>query len=183
MAEKVKDQVTIGTDFVVLVDEENRVLGTMEKLEAHEKGLLHRAFSVLIYNDAGEMLIQKRAAGKYHTPGLWANACCSHPRAGEAVLEAASRRLREELGIEMPSEALRCGGAFIYKADFDNGLTEHEYDTMVIGSYNAEASDVISFDPQEVSDVRWVSMEALSAWVKAEPEAFTPWFKEILKRL
>lgn len=183
MAEKVKDQTTIGTDFVVLVDEENRVLGTMEKLEAHEKGLLHRAFSVLIYNDAGEMLIQKRAAGKYHTPGLWANACCSHPRAGEAVLEAASRRLREELGIELPPEALHSGGAFIYKADFDNGLTEHEYDTMVIGSYNAEASDVISFDPQEVSDVRWVSMEALSAWVKAEPEAFTPWFKEILKRL
>ena len=83
----------------------------------------------------------------------------------------------------MPSEALRCGGAFIYKADFDNGLTEHEYDTMVIGSYNAEPSDVISFDPEEVSAVRWVSMEALSAWVKVEPEAFTPWFKEILKRL
>ncbi|SCZ81503.1 isopentenyl-diphosphate Delta-isomerase [Acidaminobacter hydrogenoformans] len=180
MAEKVKDTSTIGTDFVVLVDEDDRVLGTMGKMEAHEKGLLHRAFSVLLYNDAGEMLIQKRAAGKYHTPGLWANACCSHPRAGEGVLDAASRRLREELGIEIPPDALRSGGSFIYRASFDNGLTEHEFDTMVIGRFNG---DVIRFNPQEVDAVNWISMEALKALVKEKPERFTPWFMEILKRL
>lgn len=165
---------------VVLVNEDNQVLGTMEKLEAHQKGLLHRAFSVLLYNDAGEMLIQRRALGKYHTPGLWTNACCSHPREGEAVTAAASRRLREELGIVMPPNALQVMGHFIYKATFDNGLTEHEYDTMVTGRFDGEADHL---NPEEVEAVRWIDMETLKLEIEAHPEKFTPWFKEIIKRV
>ncbi|MDK9711654.1 isopentenyl-diphosphate Delta-isomerase [Acidaminobacter sp.] len=165
---------------VVLVNEENVVLGTMEKLEAHQKGLLHRAFSVLLYNDAGEMLIQRRAIGKYHTPGLWTNACCSHPREGEDVAAAASRRLREELGIVIPQDALQVKGHFIYKATFDNGLTEHEHDTMVAGHFDGAVENI---NPEEVEAVRWIDMETLKLEIKAHPEKFTPWFKEIVKRV
>lgn len=165
---------------VVLVDEYNVVLGTMEKLEAHQKGLLHRAFSVLLYNEAGEMLIQRRALGKYHTPGLWTNACCSHPREGEEVTAAASRRLREELGIEIPPEGLQVKGHFVYMASFDNGLTEHEYDTMVVGHFDGR---VENFNPEEVGAVRWIDMETLKFEIKENPEKFTPWFKEIIKRV
>ena len=167
-------------EYVVLVDADNRVLGTMEKLEAHEKGLLHRAFSVLLFNDAGQTLIQKRAHGKYHTPGLWTNACCSHPREGEDVLAAASRRLWEELGIEIPSDALKTLGTFIYKASFSNGLTEHELDTMIQGHYNGRAE---AFNPEEVDAVRWISVDELRREVERDPEDFTPWFREILKRI
>jgi len=165
---------------VVLVDEYNVVLGTMEKLEAHQKGLLHRAFSVLLYNEAGEMLIQRRALGKYHTPGLWTNACCSHPREEEEAIAAASRRLREELGIEIPPEGLQVKGHFVYKASFDNGLTEHEYDTMVVGHFDGM---VENFNPEEVGAVRWIDMETLKLEIKENPEKFTPWFKEIIKRV
>ena len=165
---------------VVLVDEYNVVLGTMEKLEAHQKGLLHRAFSVLLYNEAGEMLIQRRAPGKYHTPGLWTNACCSHPREGEEATAAASRRLREELGIEIPPEGLQVKGHFVYMASFDNGLTEHEYDTMVVGHFDGM---VENFNPEEVGAVRWIDMETLKLEIKENPENFTPWFKEIIKRV
>lgn len=165
---------------VVLVDEDNVVLGTMEKLEAHQKGLLHRAFSVLLYNEAGEMLIQRRAFGKYHTPGLWTNACCSHPREGEEAIAAASRRLREELGIEIPPEGLQVKGHFVYKASFDNGLTEHEYDTMVVGHFDGM---VENFNPEEVGAVRWIDMKTLKLEIKENPEKFTPWFKEIIKRV
>ncbi len=165
---------------VVLVDEYNVVLGTMEKLEAHQKGLLHRAFSVLLYNEAREMLIQRRALGKYHTPGLWTNACCSHPREGEEATAAASRRLREELGIEIPPEGLQVKGHFVYKASFDNGLTEHEYDTMVVGHFDGM---VENFNPEEVGAVRWIDMETLKLEIKENPEKFTPWFKEIIKRV
>lgn len=169
-----------AVEKVVLVNEDNHVLGTMEKLEAHQKGLLHRAFSVLLYNDAGEMLIQRRALGKYHTPGLWTNACCSHPREGEAVTAAASRRLKEELGIEIPPEALQVKGHFVYKAAFDNGLTEHEYDTMVSGQFNGV---VEAINPEEVEAVRWIDLETLKLEIKEDPERFTPWFKEIIKRV
>lgn len=165
---------------VVLVNDENVVLGTMEKLEAHQKGLLHRAFSILLYNDTGEMLIQRRALGKYHTPGLWTNACCSHPREGEAVTAAASRRLREELGIVIPPDALQVNGHFIYKATFDNGLTEHEYDTMVTGHFDGMVENI---NPEEVEAVRWIDMETLKLEINAHPEKFTPWFKEIIKRV
>jgi isopentenyl-diphosphate delta-isomerase len=152
----------------------------MEKLEAHQKGLLHRAFSVLLYNEAGEMLIQRRAPGKYHTPGLWTNACCSHPREGEEATAAASRRLREELGIEIPPEGLQVKGHFVYMASFDNGLTEHEYDTMVVGHFDGM---VENFNPEEVGAVRWIDMETLKLEIKENPEKFTPWFKEIIKRV
>jgi isopentenyl-diphosphate delta-isomerase len=165
---------------VVLVDEYDVVLGTMEKLEAHQKGLLHRAFSVLLYNEAGEMLIQRRAPGKYHTPGLWTNACCSHPREGEEATAAASRRLREELGIEIPPDGLQVKGHFVYMASFDNGLTEHEYDTMVVGHFDGM---VENFNPEEVGAVRWIDMETLKLEIKENPEKFTPWFKEIIKRV
>lgn len=166
-------------ECVVLVDENNNVTGTMEKLEAHQMGRLHRAFSVMLYNDQGDMLLQKRAQSKYHTPGLWTNACCSHPRTQESILDAASRRLWEELGLQIPPTALKLGDAFVYCATFENGLTEHEYDTMVFGGYNGS----VPFNTNEVDEVKWISPEALRVWVTREPEVFTPWFREILKRL
>jgi isopentenyl-diphosphate delta-isomerase len=161
---------------VVLVNEKNEEIGFMEKMEAHRLGLLHRAFSVVLYNDQGEMLIQKRASTKYHTPGLWTNACCSHPREGETVIRAAHRRLEEELGMDCPLET---GESFIYKASFPNGLTEHEYDTLVLGRYSGE----VPFNLSEVEAVKWISMSELIADVALQPEIYTPWFREILKRI
>jgi isopentenyl-diphosphate delta-isomerase len=162
--------------MVVLVRENNDVIGYMEKMEAHRLGLLHRAFSVVIYNDQGEMLIQKRSANKYHTPGLWSNACCSHPRADETVEAAAKRRLIEELGFNCTLEFI---GNFIYRAEFSNGLIEHELDAMLKGVYNG----TMQLNPHEVSEVRWCEVDALRHEMEETPEAFTPWFREILNRI
>lgn len=158
---------------VILVNEEDVEIGVMEKQEAHEKALLHRAFSVLIFNQQGEMLLQQRAAEKYHSPGLWTNACCSHPRPGEAIEAAAHRRLHEELGFDC---ALTYKHKFIYKAAFDNGLTEHELDTIFTGIYN----DTPVFNTAEVAACRWVNMDALQQEMQANPEHFTVWFRLIL---
>src|SRR6188768_1448075 len=120
---------------IILVDEQDRPTGTMGKMEVHEKALLHRAFSVFIFNDCGEMLLQQRAVKKYHSAGLWTNACCSHPRPGEDTLLAAQKRLQEELGF---TTSLEKAFAFIYKASFENGLTEYEFDHVFTGVYNRE---------------------------------------------
>lgn len=162
---------------VVLVTEQDIYLGTMGKTEAHEKGVLHRAISILLYNDAGDMLIQKRALTKYHWAGIWSNAVCSHPRLEESNYQAAQRRLKEELGIETPLQ--ECFH-FIYKAfDASSGLTEHEYDTVFVGKYNGS----IPFNPEEVDVVRWIRPEALEAEIKQSPEQFSFWFKIILEEL
>lgn len=162
---------------VVLVNENNEVLGLMPKMEAHEKGALHRAISILIYNSKGEMLIQQRAASKYHWPMIWSNAVCSHPRENESFEAAAERRLEEELNIKTTlTEIYR----FIYKAkDEQTGLIEHEYDVVFEGIYDAE----IPFNREEVNDTRWISLSELKQEIENQPTIFSFWFKEILKTI
>lgn len=142
----------------------------MEKMEAHEKGLLHRAFSVFVFNSKGEWLLQQRADDKYHSPGLWTNTCCSHPQPGETVAQAAQRRLQEEMGFVTDLEKRF---HFTYKADFDNGLTEHEFDHVFTGVYNGP----IEPDQREVKSYRFVSSDLLKTQLQAEPHRFTAWFK------
>ncbi|MFI5135370.1 MAG: isopentenyl-diphosphate Delta-isomerase [Chitinophagales bacterium] len=164
-------------EFVILVNKSGRRIGVAEKIQAHEQGLLHRAFSIFLFNDKGEMLLQRRAKHKYHFAGLWSNACCSHPRSGENVLSAAKRRLREELNLET---ALISKGATTYKFfDSKSGLTEHEYDHIFFGRFN----EMIRFNRREVETVRWVSLSKLKKEMKAHPEKFTPWFLEIVRVL
>lgn len=158
------------SEQIILVDEHNNALGEMEKMEVHEKGLLHRAFSVLIFNDKNEMLIHKRASDKYHCGGLWTNACCSHPRKNESVIDAGKRRLQEEMGFTLSS--LKEHYSFIYKAPFTNGLTEHELDFLLTGSYNQEPQP----NPNEVEDWKYVNIVDLQKDMKSNPEQFTPWF-------
>lgn len=159
---------------VVLISEDDQILGQMGKMEAHINGILHRAFSVFLFNENGEMLLQKRAADKYHSPNQWTNACCSHPRMGETYKEAANRRLKEELGIETPIEEKF---HFIYKANVGGDLIEHERDHVFIGDYNGD----FVLDPSEVAEVRYISMENLDKEMEEHPENFTEWFKIILK--
>jgi isopentenyl-diphosphate delta-isomerase len=158
---------------VVLVDEQDNATGTMEKIEAHEKGLLHRAFSVLLFNDKDELLLQQRAFNKYHCPGLWTNTCCSHPYADENTLTAAKRRLKEEMGIEC---SLQKVFDFIYKAAFDNGLTEHEFDHVFFGRFSG--TPVIN--PKEVAGWKYLSLNNLKKEMTQDPESYTPWFKIII---
>jgi len=161
-------------EFVVLVNPEDEVLGLMEKQQAHVNGLLHRAFSVFLFNRKGEMLLQKRASGKYHSPLKWTNAVCSHPRIEETYLEGARRRLKEELGIDAElSEKFN----FIYKADVGNGLWEHELDHVFTGIFE----DEFHLNTEEVEEVRYVSMEDLDREMAGQPEHFTEWFKIILE--
>ncbi|MFT3885033.1 MAG: isopentenyl-diphosphate Delta-isomerase [Flavobacteriales bacterium] len=155
---------------VVLVDAHDNAIGTMGKQEAHARGLLHRAFSVFLFDAQGRVLLQRRAWGKYHSSGLWTNACCSHPRPDEAVADAAARRLQEELGIRCPlAEQFR----FTYRADVGNGLIEHELDHVFFGRFDGDPQP----DPAEVMDVRWMDPAAISAELAASPERFTPWFR------
>jgi isopentenyl-diphosphate delta-isomerase len=161
---------------VILVDANDISTGTMEKMEAHQKAILHRAFSIFIFNAEGEMLLQQRAAGKYHSGGLWTNSCCSHPRPGEDTLVAASRRLQEEMGFETP---LRKVFDFVYKASFENGLTEHEFDHVFVGKYNG----VIIPDLAEVSSYAYRSMNNIETLLQNQPEMFTAWFRIVFPRI
>ncbi len=155
---------------VILVDEADMPLGKMEKMEAHRKALLHRAFSVFIFNSKGEMLLQRRAAGKYHSPGLWTNACCSHPRPDEDTLAAALRRLKEELGITTTLTKLF---DFTYRSAYDNGLTEFEFDHVFAGVYDERD---IRPDPVEVSDFCFRSPEEIKTDLQRSPAKYTTWF-------
>lgn len=159
---------------VVLISENDEVLGLMDKMQAHENALLHRAFSVFLFNEKGEVLLQRRAAEKYHSPNQWTNAVCSHPREGETYLEGAQRRLKEELGIE--AMELSPKFHFIYKADVGGNLWEHELDHVFTGNYNGD----FSLNDEEVSEIRHITMEALDAEMESNPENFTEWFKIIL---
>jgi len=158
-----------NNQFVILVNSEDEVVGKTEKMDAHKKGLLHRAFSVFIFNRKGEMLIQRRAFNKYHSGGLWTNACCSHPYPDEEVYDAAIRRLNEELGFQTP---LQKAFQFIYHAEFSNGLAEHELDHVFTGSYDGP----IRANPEEVCDFCYKSIEEISASLRSHPEKFTTWF-------
>lgn len=160
---------------VILVNENDEQLGLMPKLEAHEKALLHRAFSVFVLNDKKEVMLQQRAHHKYHSPGLWTNTCCSHQREGENNIEAGTRRLQEEMGFVTP---LKETISFIYKAPFDNGLTEHELDHVLIGHY--ENDPVIN--PEEVADWKWMSIADIKKDIAANPESYTAWFKIIFDK-
>jgi isopentenyl-diphosphate Delta-isomerase len=155
---------------IILVDENDNELGLMEKMEAHQKALLHRAFSVFIFNEVGEMLLQQRAASKYHSGGLWTNACCSHPLPGEAVEAAAHRRLQEEMGFDTD---LAKAFHFIYQAPFDNGLTEHEFDHVLVGHYQG----AILPNADEVQDYRYQPMQQIREAIAAQPHLYTEWFK------
>lgn len=161
---------------VVLVNEQDLEIGLMEKMEAHEKALLHRAFSVFVFNDAGELLLQQRAFGKYHSGGLWTNTCCSHPRPNERVADAAARRLMEEMGF---TTALEKVFDFIYQADFSNGLTEHEFDHVFIGHYDG----AIIPDPNEVHAYEYRTMESIQASLDAKEGLFTAWFEIIFPKM
>lgn len=159
---------------VVLISENDEVLGLMDKMQAHENGILHRAFSVFLFNDKGEVLLQRRAADKYHSPNQWTNAVCSHPRAEENYLQGAHRRMKEELGIEAE---ITPKFHFIYKANVGGNLWEHELDHVFTGSYTGE----FNLNKDEVSEVRYISMNALDEEMKLNPENFTEWFKIILQ--
>lgn len=164
-------------DELVLVDGLDRPMGRATKERAHAEGLLHRAFSVLLVREGGagcEVLLAQRAAGKYHSAGLWANSCCSHPRAGEELLDAARRRVREELGCEV--RGLREIGAFVYRAEFGNGLVEFEYDHVLLGSCEGEPDP----DPAEVGAVRWEPAESVAVELAEHPERFAPWAFTVL---
>lgn len=160
---------------VVLVNESDEVLGTMPKMEAHEKAVLHRAFSVFILNSKGEVMLQQRAAHKYHSPLLWTNTCCSHQRLGESNIDAGKRRLSEEMGF---STELRELFSFIYKAPFDNGLTEHELDHVMLGQYEEEPE----INPEEVAAWKWMSPDAIASDMAEFPERYTAWFRIIFER-
>lgn len=155
---------------VILVNTDNEVLGYMEKMEAHEKGLLHRAFSIFIFNTKGEILLQKRAISKYHSGGLWTNTCCSHPRKNESFLDAANRRLSEEMGM---SCVLNEAFSFIYKAELDNNLTEHEYDQVLFGT----TDQIPVLNKAEAEDYKYIKPDQLKIDIHDNPSQYTEWLK------
>jgi len=158
---------------VVLVDEQDHEIGTMEKLAAHEQGKLHRAFSIFIFNSKNELILQQRATTKYHCGGLWSNTCCSHPQLGEDLITSAKERLLEEIGFTCELTELF---NFIYQASFSNGLTEYEFDHVLIGHYDGE----IKPNPEEVNNYKLISLENLKTDLKNNPDKYTPWFIKII---
>ncbi len=160
---------------VILVNEKDEQIGLMPKMEAHEKAVLHRAFSVFIFNDNNELMLQQRALHKYHSPGLWTNTCCSHQRDGESNIEAGKRRLLEEMGF---TTDLKETTSFIYKAPFDNGLTEHELDHILVGHY----SDDPIINKDEVASWKWMPLENVKDDIVTHPELYTEWFKIIFDK-
>ena len=163
-------------DQVILVDNDDQEIGKAEKMAAHEKGLLHRAFSVLVFNSKGELLLQQRAKEKYHCGGLWTNTCCSHPRKGETVSQAAHRRLLEEMGVDCELEEIF---SFSYRVDFPNGLTENELDHVLIGKSDSRPKP----DPKEVEQWKWINLKTLRTETRKNPEIYTYWFKVLLEKL
>ena len=161
---------------VILVDEHDNPIGIGAKLPTHERGELHRAFSVFLINGAGEILLQQRATNKYHGGGLWANSACGHPRPGEETVAAARRRLQEEMGIEAELEPVF---AFTYRAEMDRGLVEHEIDHVMIGF----ADDLPHPNPAEVAAWRWMSPESIRRELATDPDRYTPWFEPALEGL
>lgn len=165
----------MNEEYVILVDENDRQIGVMPKMEAHQKAMLHRAFSVFIFNDKNELMLQQRALQKYHSPGLWTNTCCSHQREGESNIEAGKRRLFEEMGFVTD---LKETISFIYKAAFDNGLTEHEYDHVMIGYFNDEPR----INLEEVANWKWMALDDVKIDLNMHPENYTAWFKIIFNK-
>lgn len=163
-------------ELVVLVDDKDKELGACEKLETHQKALLHRAFSIFVFNSKGEMMLQQRAKSKYHCGGLWSNACCGHPRPGESLADATKRRLMEEMGFECPLSEVK---TLIYRVKFDNGLTEHEFLHVFRGLFDG----VPKINPEEADDWKWIGLEELKEDIKVNPEKYTYWFKLVLEKI
>ena len=161
-------------ELVILVNEKDEQIGLMPKMEAHEKAVLHRAFSVFVFNENGALMLQQRAANKYHSPLLWANTCCSHQRAGETNIQAGKRRLMEEMGFVCELKEVT---SFIYKAPFDNGLTEHELDHIMIGHYNENPI----INTEEVEHFKWMLLEDVKIDIEKNPTTYTEWFKIIFR--
>ena len=161
-------------EFVVLIDRDDNPVGLMEKQQAHHAGLLHRAFSVFIFNSKNELMIHQRAAEKYHSPKLWTNTCSSHPRENETYEQAAHRRLIEEMGFDCEIQEKF---HFIYKAELEEGLFEHELDRVFTGFYEGE----VNFNPEEVMDYKWIGMDELKKDIDFNPDKYTAWFKIIFK--
>lgn len=158
---------------IIIVDEFDNSLGSIGKMEAHYSGTLHRAFSILVFNDQNQLLLQRRSLSKYHTPGLWTNTCCSHPRYGEQLSDAVNRRLVEEMGFICELDEIF---HFIYQVEFEKGLFEHELDHVFVGRYNGDVSP----NPDEVHEVRWIDLKALHYEIEKNPDEFTYWFKYLL---
>lgn len=164
------------SEIITAVNKEDKEIGPIEKMEAHHNGILHRAFSILIFNSNNELLLQKRALNKYHSPRLWTNTCCSHPRFGEKLKDAIYRRLKEEMGFVCE---LKEAFSFVYKVEFEDGLFEHEFDHVFIGKYNG---NVIP-NKDEVEDYKWVNIEELKRDIEKNPEAYTYWFKILFDKI
>lgn len=164
----------MAEEHVILVNEKDQEIGLMPKLEAHQKAVLHRAFSVFIFNSENELMLQQRASNKYHSPNLWTNTCCSHQRSGESNIQAGTRRLYEEMGF---TTSLKEITSFIYKAPFDNGLTEHELDHIMVGYYNEDPV----INNEEVEDWKWMKIEDVKKDISLNPDLYTAWFKIIFK--
>lgn len=162
-----------GND-VILVDQDDNEIGTMEKLVAHQKGVLHRAFSVFVFNAKNELLLQQRAIGKYHSEGLWTNSCCSHPTPGESIVEAGKRRMQEEMGMDINPRRLF---SFVYRAELDNSLIEHELDHVLF----AHSDETPHLNPNEAIAFKWMTLEEILTDLKSNPESYTAWFKIILE--
>jgi isopentenyl-diphosphate delta-isomerase len=158
------------TEMVIIVDENDNELDIQEKIKAHKEGTLHRAFSVFVFNSKGEMLLQKRSINKYHSGGLWTNTCCSHPRPGEAIEDAAKRRLNEEMGFYCDLKEVF---HFVYNVEFENGLTEHEFDHVFICNYDGP----VEIDPNDADDFKWMDLGSIREDIEQNPEYYTEWFK------
>jgi isopentenyl-diphosphate delta-isomerase len=158
---------------VILVDEEDNPVGTMEKMEAHERGLLHRAFSILLFNSKGELLLQKRSEKKYHSGGLWTNTCCSHPLPDEAMAQSARQKLKQEMGIDVQPVFIY---KFRYQTEVDRNLIEHEFDYVFIGSFDGEPV----INKEEVEDWKFIDLHSLRKDMEQNPSVYTPWFKLIV---
>lgn len=169
------------SEMVILVDQNDKEIGLIEKLQAHQEGILHRAFSIFIFNEKNEVLMQKRASNKYHSPGLWTNTCCSHPRKGETLDEATQRRLKQEMGFIVDMKKIF---DFIYKTPVGDNLIEHEFDHVFVGKYSGQS---IELNPEEVEEYKWMSLDNLTSDIENNPEQYTEWlkiaFKEHLTKL
>ena len=165
-----RDEAAAPAAMLITVDTQDRETGRVDKMTAHRNGILHRAFSIFVFDEDNRLLLQRRARRKYHSGGLWSNTCCSHPRAGESLLDSAHRRLREEMGFDCGLEA---AFGFVYRATLDAGLVEHEFDHVIVGRFQG----IPVPDPHEVDDWKWESLPAIQAQFAKRPAAFTAWFK------